>query len=55
MPDLRWWQWTLIAWPVVSVAVAVPVGKLLKRGRERMEANEQFYKDRQRRSRARWN
>jgi hypothetical protein len=55
MPDLRWWQWALIAWPIVSFAVAVPLGKLLKRSREQMEAEEEFWKAQQRRSASRWN
>jgi hypothetical protein len=55
MPDLRWWQWVLIAWPIASVATAVPLGKLLKRNRERMEAEEEFWKDQKRRSVSKWN
>jgi hypothetical protein len=55
MPDLRWWQWVLLAWPVVAIAVAVPLGKLLKRNRKRGEAEEEFWADQYRRSRSRWN
>lgn len=52
---MKGWQWFLIGWAGLAVVVSVPLGKLLKRAREQMEANEQFYKDQQRRNRSRWN
>jgi hypothetical protein len=55
MIAMPWWGWALLGWVVVSVPVAVILGKLLKRSRERVEAEEEFWKDQTRRSVARWN
>ena len=55
MLSIAWWGWLLIAWPIAGVIVAVPLGKLLKRARLQMEAEEEFWKDQTRRSRSRWN
>lgn len=55
MIAMAWWAKALIGWGVLSAVVAVPIGKLLKRSRERVEAEEEFWKDQQRRSVSRWN